>query len=234
MMMVPRVMKHPKHFAQRNSLTVYVSTTRGKGAGGVYVQRSAEAAPGRYACSSISSDRCCDVGTSSRWPRCNMARCRLRLLLHEHVVEPRGGRRLSVVAELLHLGFRDHAPCRATVSKSSCSARSSVERQFLAASAAATVERNCDVADRRRCRRSAGGQHLASLVVGDDDLDARDCRVTDCDVRLPSQELVRFRRDVDWSAKDAKAEGGSAVQGDAAGPCRTSWPAAQAASPSIM
>ena len=41
----------------------------------------------------------------------------------------------------------------------------------------------------------------------------RDCRVGDCDVRLPSQELVRFRRDIDWSAKDAKAKAAALFKG---------------------
>jgi hypothetical protein len=45
---------------------------------------------------------------------------------------------------------------------------------------------------------------LASLTVDDADLDARRCRVTDCSVRLPIVDILRFQREINWSARDAK------------------------------
>jgi hypothetical protein len=45
---------------------------------------------------------------------------------------------------------------------------------------------------------------LAGLTVDEEDLDGRNCRVGDCDVRMPAEDLARFRRDIDWSAPDAK------------------------------
>jgi hypothetical protein len=47
--------------------------------------------------------------------------------------------------------------------------------------------------------------NLASLTVDDADLDARRCRVTDCSVRLPIVDILRFQREINWSARDAKA-----------------------------
>jgi len=47
---------------------------------------------------------------------------------------------------------------------------------------------------------------LTGLTIDDDDLDAKDCRVGDCDVRLPSREILRFRREIDWKAAGAKAK----------------------------
>jgi len=46
---------------------------------------------------------------------------------------------------------------------------------------------------------------LGPLTVGRDDADLRDCKVGDCDVRLPADAIARFQRDVDWSAPDANA-----------------------------
>jgi hypothetical protein len=48
-------------------------------------------------------------------------------------------------------------------------------------------------------------EDMAALTVDDDDLDGKDCKVSDCSVRLPARELVRFRREIDWKAHDAKA-----------------------------
>ena len=49
-------------------------------------------------------------------------------------------------------------------------------------------------------------EDLAGLTVGDDDLDAEDCRIGDCDVRLPSTDIVRFAREIDWKAAGARAK----------------------------
>jgi hypothetical protein len=46
---------------------------------------------------------------------------------------------------------------------------------------------------------------LGPLTVDDEDLDARRCKVTDCPVRLPTVDILRFQREVDWRAPDAKA-----------------------------
>jgi hypothetical protein len=45
---------------------------------------------------------------------------------------------------------------------------------------------------------------LASLTVDDADLDARRCHVGDCSVRLPIVDILRFQREINWSARDAK------------------------------
>jgi hypothetical protein len=45
---------------------------------------------------------------------------------------------------------------------------------------------------------------LSALTVDEADLDGRNCRVGDCDVRLPARDLIRFRRDIDWGAQDAE------------------------------
>jgi hypothetical protein len=69
-----------------------------------------------------------------------------------------------------------------------------------------TFKRHQDVLQIGRFSDPPTAQDLAPLVVGDDDLDGRDCRVGACDVRLPSQDLARFRTEIDWTAKDAKAK----------------------------
>jgi len=46
---------------------------------------------------------------------------------------------------------------------------------------------------------------LAALTIRKDDLDVRSCRVGGCDVRLPADTIVRFEREIDWSAPDAQS-----------------------------
>src|SRR5205085_2147565 len=48
-------------------------------------------------------------------------------------------------------------------------------------------------------------EDLNSLTVDDDDLDAKRCRVGNCSVRLPAGDIVRFQREINWSAPDAKS-----------------------------
>ena len=48
-------------------------------------------------------------------------------------------------------------------------------------------------------------EDLASLVIDKNDMDLRDCRVGDCDVRLPADAIVRFQREIDWQTRDAQA-----------------------------
>ncbi len=45
---------------------------------------------------------------------------------------------------------------------------------------------------------------LAALTIKKDDVDVRSCRIGDCDVRLPADTIVRFEREIDWSAPDAQ------------------------------
>jgi hypothetical protein len=46
-------------------------------------------------------------------------------------------------------------------------------------------------------------QDLDGLTIDDDVLDGRNCRVGDCDVRLPEADLVRLHGDVDWTDRAA-------------------------------
>jgi hypothetical protein len=47
-------------------------------------------------------------------------------------------------------------------------------------------------------------EDLASLTVDEDDFDAKGCRVGDCSIRLPADDIARFQREINWSASDAK------------------------------
>jgi hypothetical protein len=47
---------------------------------------------------------------------------------------------------------------------------------------------------------------LASLTVIHEDVDLRDCKVGDCDIRLPADVITRFQREVDWHSADADAQ----------------------------
>jgi hypothetical protein len=47
---------------------------------------------------------------------------------------------------------------------------------------------------------------LASLTVAHEDVDLRDCKVGDCDIRLPADVIARFQREVDWRRPDADAQ----------------------------
>ena len=46
-------------------------------------------------------------------------------------------------------------------------------------------------------------EDLAPLTIGTTDLDLRDCRVGDCDIRLPAEVIKRFQHEIDWKASDA-------------------------------
>ena len=46
---------------------------------------------------------------------------------------------------------------------------------------------------------------LAALTIDKQDLDVRTCRVGHCDVRLPAETILRFQREIDWTARDADA-----------------------------
>jgi hypothetical protein len=47
---------------------------------------------------------------------------------------------------------------------------------------------------------------LASLTVVHEDVDLRDCKVGDCDIRLPADVIARFQHEVDWKGDDADAQ----------------------------
>jgi hypothetical protein len=44
---------------------------------------------------------------------------------------------------------------------------------------------------------------LAALSIDRADFDGRDCRVGDCDVRLPAASIQRFQEEINWAAPDA-------------------------------
>ena len=46
---------------------------------------------------------------------------------------------------------------------------------------------------------------LAPLTVVHEDVDLRDCKVGDCDIRLPADVIARFQREVDWRSATADA-----------------------------
>jgi len=46
---------------------------------------------------------------------------------------------------------------------------------------------------------------LASLVLDKQDVNLRNCRVGECDIRLPAATIGRFQREIEWTAPDADA-----------------------------
>ena len=44
---------------------------------------------------------------------------------------------------------------------------------------------------------------LGPLTLTRQDVDLHDCRVADCDIRLPAQVIVRFQKEIDWKRADA-------------------------------
>jgi hypothetical protein len=47
---------------------------------------------------------------------------------------------------------------------------------------------------------------LAALTVVHEDVDLRECKVGDCDIRLPADTIARFQREIDWRRADADAQ----------------------------
>jgi len=47
---------------------------------------------------------------------------------------------------------------------------------------------------------------LAALTVVHEDVDLRDCKVGDCDIRLPADVIARFQHEIDWRRADADAQ----------------------------
>ena len=48
---------------------------------------------------------------------------------------------------------------------------------------------------------------LAALTIDRADFNGRDCRVGDCDVRLPAASIQRFQKEINWAAPDAASRG---------------------------
>jgi hypothetical protein len=46
---------------------------------------------------------------------------------------------------------------------------------------------------------------LETLTITHDDFDLRACRVGDCDIRLPADDIRRFEKEIDWRRPDADA-----------------------------
>jgi hypothetical protein len=55
-------------------------------------------------------------------------------------------------------------------------------------------------------------EDLGSLTLDRQDVDVRTCRVGDCDIRLPSQTIVRFQHEIDWKARDAQPRAASLLK----------------------
>jgi hypothetical protein len=64
------------------------------------------------------------------------------------------------------------------------------------------LKRSAIVLDAGRFSRPPSPSDLARAPLEDYSLDLRDCRPTDCRVRLSAEDIARFHREVDWSATD--------------------------------
>jgi len=47
---------------------------------------------------------------------------------------------------------------------------------------------------------------LDALTITREDVDLRECRVGDCDIRLPAEAIRRFQGEIDWTGPDADAK----------------------------
>jgi len=69
----------------------------------------------------------------------------------------------------------------------------------------AQFKRGADVLQIGRFSDPPAVEDLAPLTVDKHDVDVRNCRVGHCDIRLPSETIARFQREIDWKARDAEA-----------------------------
>ena len=69
----------------------------------------------------------------------------------------------------------------------------------------AQFKRGPDVVQIGRFGNPPALEDLAPLQIGREDIDLRNCRVGNCDIRLPRNVIERFQRDIDWNAPDADA-----------------------------
>src|SRR5262245_23893598 len=71
----------------------------------------------------------------------------------------------------------------------------------------ATFKRTDDVLQIGKFSSPPRPEDVASLTIEDSDLRRlRECRVEDCDVRLPAEGIERLRREIDWHAPDASRQ----------------------------
>jgi len=63
-----------------------------------------------------------------------------------------------------------------------------------------------NVVELGRFRNPPEFDDLAPLTVNHEDVDLRDCKIGDCDIRLPAAMIARFQREVNWQAADADAQ----------------------------
>ncbi len=67
-------------------------------------------------------------------------------------------------------------------------------------------KRNANVLEIGRFGHPPALSDLDALTITHDDFDLRECRVGDCDIRLPAQDIRRFSTEIDWSRPDADSK----------------------------
>jgi hypothetical protein len=70
----------------------------------------------------------------------------------------------------------------------------------------AHFKRGANVVEVGRFRNPPQLDDLDALTVVHEDVDLRDCKVGDCDIRLPADVIARFHREVDWQSAGADAQ----------------------------
>lgn len=77
----------------------------------------------------------------------------------------------------------------------------------------ATFKRTDDVLQIGTFGRVPQLDDIAALVIDDADLkQLRNCRLDDCDVRLPADAIERARREIDWRSADAQSKASALVR----------------------
>jgi hypothetical protein len=66
-------------------------------------------------------------------------------------------------------------------------------------------KRGADVLQIGRFSHPPRLEDLGALTLSKQDVDLRNCRVGDCDIRLPAAAIDRFHKEIDWKARDADA-----------------------------
>ena len=67
-------------------------------------------------------------------------------------------------------------------------------------------KRNASVLEIGRFGSPPEPSDLDALTIDPDDFDLRNCRVGDCDIRLPADGIRRFEKEIDWRRPDAEAK----------------------------
>jgi hypothetical protein len=73
----------------------------------------------------------------------------------------------------------------------------------------AQFKRGPDVLEIGRFSTPPSIEDLAPLTIARDDMNLRNCRVGNCDVRLPADAIARVQREIDWKARDADVRAGA-------------------------